>query len=407
MQSLLLVRSLRHPEFRAHFAERCGRLPPELVTRLASLSRRPVWIQAVSVGEVFLARTLLTALVPSPCVISSTTPAGRQQAASISAPGLAGVFHFPIDWPPFVRRTLDLVRPSVVVTIETEIWPSLLSECGRRSLPVLIVNGRISEKSHGRYRLFARALRKPLDAIRLACMQSAEDAGRLVSIGVPAERVVVTGNMKFDAPASSEQTMRELAAAFGIEPGRTPILVAGSTSPGEEEILLSMLRSQEFSDLKLIVAPRHRERFDEVARMLDVGGVPYSRRTRPADGSRARVFLLDTIGELPAAYMLGTVAFVGGSLVPRGGQNLIEPASAGVPVLFGPHTQNFASIADALLAAGAGLRVSDAAGLAEAVGKLLASPSDRSRMGAAGRELAGLHRGATGRTIDRIRPFLP
>ena len=409
MQSLLLVRSLRRPEFRAHFAERCGRLPPDLVLRLASLSRRPIWIQAVSVGEVMLARTLMTAMEPAPCVISSTTPSGRESAALISAPGLAGVFHFPLDWPSFVRRALDAIRPSVFVTVETEIWPAMLAECGRRSIPVLIVNGRVSEKSCRRYRRFARALRGPLDAIRLACMQSDEDAGRLMSIGVPAGRVVVTGNMKYDAPEAADDKVRQLATAFGITAGVTPVLVAGSTSPGEEKMILSALATAGLSGLTLILAPRHRERFEEVARLLDGWngtGIPYVRRSRPDGTKGTKVFLLDTLGELTTAYRLATIAFVGGSLVARGGQNLIEPASAGVPVLFGPHTRNFSSIADALIAAGAGARVSDVVDLAKVLSTLLSDPGERRRMGDAGRRLASEHCGATRRTIDRIRPFL-
>lgn len=282
----------------------------------------------------------------------------------------------------------------------------LLAECGRRSLPVLIVNGRVSEKSRRSYRRFSRALRAPLDAIKLACMQSAEDAERLVSIGVPAGRVLVTGNMKFDAPEACDDTVRELAAAFGITPGVTPVLVAGSTSPGEEEIVLTALTTPGLSGLTLILAPRHRERFDEVARLLEIRGVPFARRSGLRNDRGARVFLLDTLGELPAAYRLATVAFVGGSLVPRGGQNLIEPASAGVPVLFGPHTQNFASIADALIASRAGLKVTDAGSLADTLMTLLADPDSGRRMGAAGRGLVSVHRGATRRTIDQIRPFL-
>ena len=409
-----LARSLKHPEYRAHLGERVGRLPEELRHRLEKLERRPVWVQAVSVGEVSVASTLIRGLAergpadssPITSVLSSTTPAGRQAAASVRAAGLAGVFHFPIDWSPIMSRALDAIRPAALVCVETELWPSLLGQCARRKLPVLVVNGRISERSHGRYRRLGALLHGPLGAVRLACMQSERDARRMRAIGLEAGRVVVTGNMKYDAVAPSDaepRQLREIAPPPGV-----PLLVAGSTSRGEEEQVLDALSAPGLERVLLILAPRHRERFDEVAALLDRRGLAFTRRTQRAEAPWAahRVLLLDTIGELASAYCLATVAFVGGSLVRRGGQNLLEPSARGVPVLFGPHTDNFKEISLDLLAAGGGFLVHGPRDLGATLRGLVDDEGLRRRAGAAGRALIEAHRGATGRTIDQILPYL-
>jgi 3-deoxy-D-manno-octulosonic-acid transferase len=392
------------------------------VSRLASLSRRPVWIQAVSVGEVILARTLLESLqdffsnagdrtdrAPH-VVLSSTTPAGRDAAAAIQSPLLEGVFHFPIDWAPIVRRLLGRVNPSLFIAIETEIWPGLLRQCAQRQVPAIIVNGRISHRSHGRYRRFRGMLREPLGAVRLACMQTADDAERARSIGIPADRIVVTGNMKFDAapPRDGANGSGSALPALPIPDGAR-VLVAGSTSEGEEEIVLDAfdrLAPRRAEGTVLILAPRHRERFDAVARLLERRRLRFVRRSSATIGAAYDVLLLDSIGELADVYSRGQAAFVGGSLVPRGGQNLIEPAARGVPVLFGPHTENFAAVAQALLEAGAGFRVSGADDLASTWSLLLADTDRRQRAGNAARALIEAHRGATARTIRHILPFI-
>ena len=305
------------------------------------------------------------------------------------------------------------MRPAACIMVEAEIWPGFLRACRRRSIPVVLVNGRISERSFRRYRRLSGLLKEPLQAFEQACMQSEADAERARGIGIPVDRVVVTGNMKFDqAPAGPVRP---------AEP-ESPVLVAGSTSPGEEEMVLSAvagLDEKARRDLLVILAPRHRERFEEVARMLAACGIPFVRRSELASidasslfrgalprGPAPRVVLLDTVGELAGVYALATVAFVGGSLVPRGGQNLIEPAAHGVPVVFGPHTENFSSMADALIAAGAGFRVNDPRELSATVSALLYDPDRRQRAGRSGRALIEAHRGATARTIERILPFL-
>jgi len=403
-----LLRSIRHPEYRAHLGERFGRLPEELVERLDRLPRRPVWMQAVSVGEVGVARTILEAVPePIPFVLTSTTPAGRDAAAALRVDGLAGSCHFPIDWSPWVRRALDAIRPGAFVSVETEIWPGLMAACGRRGVPVVIVNGRLSERSHARYRRVRPLLREALAAVRLACMQTGQDAERARSIGIDPSRIVVTGNVKFDAE-HPEPSREDLRTVYDLPPGGPPVLVAGSTSPGEEITVLEAGAATGVEDLVIILAPRHRERFDQVASMLADRGVAFARRSRMPHEPRggARVVLLDTIGELARVYDLATVAFVGGSLVPRGGQNMIEPAARGVPVMFGPHTQHFDAVARALTSCGGGVRVEGAAALARETARFVRDPDARARAGTAGRALVASHRGATARTLRHLLPVL-
>lgn len=378
------------------------------------MPRGPIWVQAASVGEVGVARTLIEGLegegdsLSRPVLLSSTTPAGRDAAAALRLASLRGAIHFPLDWAPIVRRVLDAVRPRAFIAVETEIWPRLMASCGRRSIPLLLVNGRISERSFRRYRRARALLREPLAAVRAACMQTEQDAERARMLGVAADRVSVTGNMKFDAadPGTPAGEVRSLLGLPGS--GGPPVLVAGSTSPGEETAVLDALELAGRPDLLLVLAPRHRERFDEVAALLRARNVPFVRRSslpaQPRGG--ARVVLLDTHGELAALYAAATVAFVGGSLVPRGGQNLIEPAARGVPVLFGPHVRHVAQVARLLSEAGAAFLVRDAAGLASRIGALLDDEAAREAAGSAGRAMIARHRGATARTLRLVLPHL-
>ncbi|MFQ5701287.1 MAG: 3-deoxy-D-manno-octulosonic acid transferase [Acidobacteriota bacterium] len=411
---MVLRRVNRLLEYRAHMVERFGRLSVQTRTRLDAMTRRPVWIQAVSVGEVMLAQALVDAVGSAasngsetlPFVLSSTTPAGRDLAMTMKRSGFESVFHFPIDWPPFVRRTLSAVRPCSFISIETEIWPVLLGECVRRRIPALVVNGRISERSRGRYLRLGTFLRKRLQAIRMACMQSDADAERIRDIGLPAERIVVTGNMKFDMVPRGPAP-QDLARMYA-KAGSSPIVVAGSTSAGEEELILEALERTGRDEVLLILAPRHRARFDAVADLLRGRGIRFARRSRAGRGEDAPppVLLLDTLGELGRVYSLATVAFVGGSLVPRGGQNLVEPAAWGIPVLFGPHTENFQAVAEALLACGAGRRVGGADSLAAALLDLIDDERARREAGLQGLRLVEKHRGATDRTVRHILPLL-
>jgi len=402
---VLLLLSFRQPELRHGLLERLGWVPSA-----PPGSSPPVWFQAVSVGEVEVARRLLAELQERfphlPCLLSSTTLAGRRLAARAMRNGGVRTFYFPLDLPLVVRHAIRRLQPRVLILVETEIWPNLLKTCARTGIPVVMVNGRISDRSYPRYRFFRFFLRQILSGVSLFCMQSERDAERILSLGAPGDRVRVTGNVKWDLEGTetSAAAVRESLAI----PADSPVLVAGSTSEGEEATVLSaweQLRA-DAPKLRLVLAPRHPDRFDKVAGILKDRGIPFARRSDGSPSPVAPVLLLDTIGELKRAYAAGTVCFVGGSLVGRGGQNLMEPAAQGRPVLFGPRTENFSEAAQLLLKTGAGFRVTDAASLASCARMLLTDPTACESAGRRGRDLVARNRGAARLTAESICSLL-
>jgi len=381
--------------------ERLGRgLPP--------VPRGSVWVQAVSVGEVAVAKQLLREMRRRrpglPAVLTSTTATGLRLAAG---PQLAdAILPFPIDLPRPVRRFADHLRPRLLVLVETELWPELLAECGRRGVPVAIANARISDRSFPRYQAI-RALLAPLLApVSLVLAQGEVEAQRFAALGIPGDRIQVTGNIKFDAaPLASPPTVgRDI---HRLAAGR-PVLVAGSTMTGEEELLLDAWQGIEVTRRPfLLLAPRHPERGNDVCALLTARGIPAVRRTQLESApDHVDVVVLDTVGELAALYELGSVAFIGGSLVPTGGHNPIEPARFGLPVLTGPHVRNFANVYAEFLAAGGAQVVFDAATLRRALTGWLDDPAAARRVGEAGRALLVRHAGATARTVDALEPLL-
>lgn len=364
-------------------AERLGWLPP--------LPEGGIWIHAVSVGEVRAARGLLPHLrarLPGvPVLLSTTTATGRSVA---EAAGADGVFYMPLDLPWTVDRVLETARPRTLLLVETEIWPNLLRACRSRGIPVAVVNGRLSADSFRRYRRLGGWWRRVLQQLRLVCVRSPREAARFRALGIPPARVFLTGNLKADAAAQEppDALRRELAQAFRLN-GRTPVLVAGCTMPGEEALVLEAFAAVRSShpDVRLLVAPRHPERFEQVA--ADIAGAGWSCRRRTGQGPEgADVLLLDSIGELSAAYGLAVASFVGGSLVPAGGHNLLEPAACGQPVLFGPSMDNFAALAAAFRTSGAGLQVRNATELARGWKELLEDEVLRETLGRRARLLA-------------------
>lgn len=363
--------------------------------------RGAIWIHAVSVGEVHAARGLLPHLRRvSPgrsVVLSTTTPTGQALA---QAAGADAVFYMPLDLPIMLRRYLRVLQPRAMLLVETELWPNLLRGCHRRGIPVALVNARLSERSRRRYAWVAKRWREPFQSLDMVCARTGQEAARFRRLGISAERVFTCGNLKADLAASQPPAhlRAALAAQLQLESG-SPLLVAGCTMQEEEQKVLLAFRRlrQRYPELRLLLAPRHPERFDEVAALVRSAGFSGRRRSRstPRD---ADVILLDTIGELPAAYGLGTVSFVGGSLVPTGGHNLLEPAVQGQPVVFGPHMDNFAAMAAEFEHAGAGRRVRDASDLAAAVGELLADPAARRQMGESARAVARRDASAGSRT---------
>ena len=412
MSPRLLYEAVRHGKYVGTVRERWGHLPDGVDPG----GRPSIWIHAVSVGEVQAARTLIPGLrdrYPGHRLwLSTTTRTGRAVAAGIEA--VDGLFYFPLDLPPAVDRVLDRVRPALFVAVDTELWPNLLRRCARRGVRTMLVNGRISDRSYPRYRLVRRWFRRVLADVDRCCAQSGESARRLVDLGAPADRVVTTGNLKFDAlpaplPAAAARD-DDLARSLGLVPDR-PVLMAASTHPGEEEPVLDAFRRLRAGEpgLALVIAPRHPERGDEVAALATARGLTAVCRSRlPADGAgRADVVVLDTVGELAALFPAATVVFVGGSLVPVGGHNVIEPAAWGRPVVFGPHMENFAEVAELFIAHRAARRVSRAEELEPSVAELLADPRKRAELGAAARSLVEANRGAAARSLAEIAAVLP
>ena len=412
MSPRLLYEAVRHGKYVGTLRERWGHLPEGIDPG----GRPSIWIHAVSVGEVQAARTLIPGLrdrYPGHRLwLSTTTRTGRAVAAGIEA--VDGVFYFPLDLPPAVDRVLDRVRPVLFVAVDTELWPNLLRRCARRGVRTVLVNGRISDRSYPRYRLVRRWFRRVLADVDRCCAQSDESARRLVDLGAPADRVVTTGNLKFDAlpapgpgPASRGD---ELPRSLGLAPDR-PVLMAASTHPGEEGPVLDAFRRlrSRVPGLVLVLAPRHPERGAEVAALAAARGLATVRRSRlPGGGAGAAdVVVLDTVGELAALFPAATVVFVGGSLAPVGGHNVIEPAAWGRPVVFGPHMENFAEIAELFLAHGAARRVSGAGELEPVLAELLADPRQRAELGTAARSLVEANRGAAVRSLAEIAAVLP
>jgi 3-deoxy-D-manno-octulosonic-acid transferase len=390
------------------FRERMGRLPVYLNVD----GDRSVWIHAVSVGEVLAARPLLPALrerLPAHRVFVSTTTMTGNAVAQKNARGVDGLLYAPLDFPRPVRRALEVLNPSLLVLVETELWPNLVHEARRRGTRVALVNGRISPRSFPRYLRVRRFLASVLSEIDLFLMQGEIHAERIRALGAPADRVLVTGNLKFDA-VEPERVPERLARLIqgGSPPG--PLWVAGSTVGGEEELVLSAFHRvrERVPRARLLVAPRHPERFAAVPALVEAAGFRCLRRSAldPAAWRDGEVLLLDTLGELAQVYSLASVVFVGGSLVPSGGHNILEPAVAGKAVVVGPHMENFQEIADQFRAEGAMVQVASPDELAREVADLLLDEGRRRGLGERARDLVGRNRGAVRRTADALSSLL-
>lgn len=371
-----------------------------------------IWIQAVSVGEVALCKSLipqLRARFPGrPVVLSTITKTGNDLAKKLFSQ-YATVIYFPIDFSFIARRVAGIIRPLAYVMVETEIWPGVLKELSKAGAQSVMINGRISDRSFGKYKLARPFLKGTLSSISSFCMQSDADAERIVAIGAPAGRVRVTGNMKFDAAADAK-TGRPDAAAW-LRPGEE-LFVAGSTHEGEEKAVLDAYKALagKFPALRLLIAPRHITRVADVEKAVrDAGFEPVRLSTfQPGTSSMepGTIFILDTIGQLNGIYSLATLVFIGGSLVKHGGQNPIEPALFEKPIVFGPHMFNFKMIAASFLKNGGAVQVDDAAGLLEECRRLLRDEDARRTVGANAKKTVVENRGATGKNIEVIAELM-
>jgi 3-deoxy-D-manno-octulosonic-acid transferase len=402
----LAWRGLRSPGYRRRWMERLGYVAP------LPADGRTVWVHAVSVGEVQAALPLVHALgtrrPDCRILVTTTTPTGSVRVRQVVGPGTAHAY-LPYDLPDAVARFLDRVRPAVGIVMETELWPNLVAGCERRAIPLVLANARLSERSARGYARVGALTRQMLAGISAIAAQSAEDAARLIALGASADCVHVTGSIKFDVPVSAAtvEQGRALRGRWGAGRG---VLIAASTHEGEEEHILDAFARivARVPDCLLVLVPRHPERFEAVAALARRRGFATVRRTaEPADCSIVDIYVGDTMGELAAFYAGSDVAFVGGSLVPVGGHNVLEPAALGVPVVHGPHCFNFAEITRQLDDVGAAVQVADGQDLAATVCELLTDADRRHRMGELGREFVERSRGARERLVDILEYHLP
>lgn len=445
-----LYQAARHGKYARSFKERMGRLPESL----RHDGRKTIWVHAVSVGEFLAARPLIERLrreLPAARLLVSTTTLTGQQLALSHSDLFDGAFYFPFDWKFAVRRSLVRVKPSVVIILETELWPNFLRECRRRGVITVLANGRISARSFRRYQRVARPFRRAIEDLSLMVMQSEGDAERARRLGAAATRVRVCGNLKYDqssigkpgptteaisGPSTSDSIIEmDQRLALSLSPH---LIVAGSTAPGEEEMLLNSLREVRLhfglGAARLLLAPRHPERFNEVARLIGRSGFTFVRRSESFDssGSGVRraiandrevkieassnsdkavtdgspdVILLDTIGELASVYRFAAIVFVGGSLVPRGGHNLIEPAAFAKPIIIGPHTENFRQVVSDFTRVDA-LVQTDPTSLTRDVINLLTNPEQARAMGERALGILLENRGATECTLRAIKTVM-
>ncbi len=384
---------------------------------------RPVWLHCVSVGEVNAARLLATKLKQEfpdkSLVVSTTTRTGQKLAKTAFADTADLVFYFPYDWRSTVRRALHRLRPSVVLLMETEIWPNFIRESYHAKARLAIVNGRLSEKSLDRYTKIKKFMKRVLGYLDLAVMQTNGDATRLMELGLRASKARVAGNLKFDIDLDAPEAAltEEFRRRFGIT-ADVPLILAASTHSPEESWLLDAFKEVWKSSgdnlPRLMIAPRHPERFNEVAELVKKTGFTWVRRSEAVSerDRNAEIILLDSIGELRSCYPLAEIAFVGGSLIPHGGQSIFEPAAAGCAVVTGPHTANFAAAVKEFLERDALVQLPKAsknqivARLTEAFQELLASPDRRAELGSHALEVIESNRGAVDHTIEYLTPIL-
>lgn len=396
----LLWRGRRERGYLRHWGERLA-LGPAPVTGA-------LWIHAVSVGEMRAAQPLIQALREArpnvPVLLTCMTPTGRATAESLYG-DIARVIYLPYDYGWLIRLFLRRVKPRVVILMETELWPNLIHAAACADVPLVLANARLSARSARGYARLPALTRACLERAALVAAQAEADAARLRSLG--AMTVHVTGNLKFDIVPPREQIER--GAAWRAAWGQRPVLLAASTREGEEAQLLRAFADTAPAEVLLVLVPRHPQRFEAVAALIESAGLAHQRRSA-LDGTElkpdTRVLLGDSLGELFAYYAACDVAFVGGSLMPLGGQNLIEAASVGRPVLVGPHTFNFAQATRDAVEAGAAQRVGDASELVQSAARLLRDEAARTAMGQMARAFAQSHRGATQRMLKLIEPLL-
>ncbi|MFH0790282.1 MAG: 3-deoxy-D-manno-octulosonic acid transferase [Candidatus Omnitrophota bacterium] len=418
---IYFVLYLLRGKFHRGFMPRLGIMPRGLALD------RPIWIHAVSVGEAVSVKAFIESLRKAypdkKLVISTVTPSGNKIAKTI-ARNDDFVTYLPLDFSFTVKAGIGRINPFLFIIVETEIWPNLISYLYTRDIPIIVINGRISDRSFRKYRMIRWLLKPILNRINLWCVQSSLDAQRLISLGLAQDKVKVTGNMKFDntdcLDFKKSDDGRDLKIKLGLTTPGSKLLVAGSTHPGEEEIILKAYKKllSGFPQLKLLIAPRHPERAKEIERIVSRYGVSPIRVSQLASlpvcqlnqstgqpVNRQTVLILDTIGELMSFYRIADIVFVGGSLIKKGGHNILEPASLAKPILFGPYMFNFRDITELFLKDNACILVHNEEELYAAIKELLDSPSKIASLGRKARDLIGQNQGAINRNLELIKKY--
>lgn len=402
-----LIAKVISGRYRIGLKERFGFLPGQFIDKKA----KRVWIHAVSVGEVGAAMSIVVKLKEMcPGVeifFSTTTPTGQDVARKRLR---RNVFYYPVDFPWTVRRSLKYIQPDVFVAMETEIWPNMFRRLNQIEVPILLLNARISNRSFCGYKKIRPLLRNVLDKASIFGVQTEDDGNRFKILGVNERKIFITGNSKFDSADISSKKEKLGYFEYILDIDEKDVIVFGSTHPGEEEIILKICREilQRFSDIRFIICPRHPERAERVEELIKLNSFKVIRRSRIKDSLSKDIdfVILDTVGELSTIYGLATLVFIGGSLVPRGGQNIIEPAFWGKPTLFGPYMYNFKEIVRIFLERNAACQVKDSRELRDKLIFYLTHRSEAQKMGGCAKDIVLENQGASKKSVELILRFL-
>ncbi len=410
----LILCALSKEKYRRGLTQKLGFIPPSILLKLSG--ERPVWVHAVSVGEVMVALPLIQEIkrrYPYQKVLLSTVTVTGNYTATLKTREVDAVIYFTFDYPFIVKRVIKKIQPKLFITLETEIWPNFLRELQHNGIPSIVISGRISNNSYHKYRWSRFFFSRVLKNINAFCMQTEVDSRRIIDIGAPSDRVITIGNLKFDQEVSLLSTQEKVALYKLLKlKENQKIFIAGSTHRGEEETVVEVFKhlKKSYQDLLLILAPRHPERFSEVAHLLSRHHLSSIKRTEIEAGNSNNhydVILLDTIGELSKLYSIGTIIFVGGSLVPIGGHNVLEPVAYRKPVLFGPHMENFSEIARSLRESGGGLQVESQEEFLSHAEVLLKNDDVREKLGEQAFKVIANNQGAIKKAMEVIERLKP